>query len=255
MHEAMKQFLTGVPFVGQLPGESGMEFYRRTGTVLPMEGAAGTICTGTIQLCRLRLARIDTDGTPLAGAGNLYVTDQQISLSVGVEISEGDDFEQKSGCGAICVTFKDCDRIKRLTLSLSLCTPEPELTQLLLPDGELLVDGSGNTRGFAYPRIGEPDCPAGVSIEAWVKNIEDGSQHPDFPYIRFVFPRTFWQIGEKTLENAIIVHNFTGFGEENQNWLDGPANDWPYTSDRVAQYAFDEEPPDAACGATALVAS
>lgn len=225
--------------------------------IYAMAGGAGTICTGSVQVCRLRIARLETDGSPDPGPGNLYVTDQMITLTVGVEITEGDDFEQKSGCGSICITFKDCDRIKRLTLTLSLCTPEPELSQLLVDGSELLLDAQGNTRGLKYPAVADPDCPTGVSVEAWSKNIVGGTLHPDFPYIRWVFPKTFWQFGEKTLENAPMIHNFTGFGEENANWFDGPANDWDYDSDRIAQYAFDEDSnfPAATCGSTTLVAS
>lgn len=214
-----------------------------------------TVDLHSLQVCRMRLTRLESDGTPDAGAGNLYVTDQLITMTVGVELSEGDDFEQKNGCGAVCLTYKDCDRVKRLTLAADLCSAEPELTELMIGAGDLIADG-GNTIGYAYPEVGAADCPLGVSAELWTKNIDDGTQHPDYPWIRWVAPKTFWQFGDKTFENNPMVHSFTGFGQQNDNWLDGPANDWPYISNRIFQYAaVQDDPPAAVLGAQTLIAS
>lgn len=212
-----------------------------------------TVCFKTLQLCAIRLARLEANGVPDPGAGNLYVSDQMISLTVGVEISEGDDFEQKNGCGAICFSFKDRDQITGLNLQLSLCTAEPEITELLI-GGDLLLDGA-DTRGFALPAVGTIGNELGVSLEAWTKNISGSTLDADFPYVRWVFPKTFWTLADKTFENGPIVHNFTGKGEENVNWFDGPANDWSYDSDRLLQYAADTSLPTASCGAQSLAVS
>lgn len=212
-----------------------------------------TVCLKTLQLCRLRIARLEPNGVPDPGAGNLYVTDQQISLTLGLEISEGDDFEQKTGCGDICFSYKDRDRVKGLNLQLSLCTADPELTELLI-GGDLITDG-GDTIGYALPEVGTTGNPYGVSLEAWTKNISGSSLDPDYPYVRWVMGKTFWTPSDKTFENGPIVHNFTGKGEENVNFHDGPANDWPYTSDRLYQYAVDTALPTAQCGAQVLPVS
>lgn len=214
---------------------------------------AGTVCGGTVQLCALRLANLEPNGVPKPGAGNLYVTDQQIQLKVTVELTEGIDVEQLSGCGLLCVAFKDCDRLKRVNFELELCTPEPELTHMLVP-GTLLTSG-GQTRGYAFPRVGQGTCPNGVSMEAWVKHIVGGAQHPSLPWYRFIFPRTFWQFDDKELKNDVITHPYKGFANENENWFNGPANDWPYASTSLAAYAMDTGIPSAVCGAQTLVAS
>lgn len=212
-----------------------------------------TNCFKTLSLCRLRIARLDASGVPEPGAKNLYVTDSQISLTLGLEISEGDDFEVKNGCGDICFSFKDRDQIKGLNLELAVCTADPELTELLT-GGDLLTSG-GDTVGYALGSVGSVGNENGVSVEAWTKNISGSSLDADYPYVRWVFPKTFWTHSDRTFENGPITHSYTGEGQENVNWFDGPANDWDYTSDRLFQYAGDTTLPTAACGAQTLVAS
>lgn len=214
---------------------------------------AGTICGTPVQVCMLRVAKLEPNGVPKPGPGNLYVTDSIIRLSAEPEIAEGEDFEQKNGCGAVCVSFKDCDRIKRINLELQVCTHDPELTEMLV--GGLLLKSGANTRGYAFPSVGDEPCSNGVSIEAWSKNIVGDAQHPTFPYVRFVYPRTYWQMGPRVQENGIMELTFRGFGVENPNWFNGPGNDWPYDSSRVAMYAFDTSVPTPTCGAITLAAS
>lgn len=206
----------------------------------------------SIQFCALRIARLDADGAPLVGAGNMYVTHQMGRLSAGVELSAGDDFSEKNGCGVITVSLKDCDRLLRLNLGLSLQTPDPQLHELLV-GGEVLMDGA-DVVGYAPPAVGEEACPDGVSIEAWSKAIVDGHVADTNPYWRWVFPRTFWQLGEKVLENGIMQHPLTGFAEQNANWGNGPNNDWDYTSTKLYQWARDAAIPAVTAGSVAIPA-
>lgn len=210
-------------------------------------------CYHLLSLCRIRVARLESNGVPDPGAGNLYVSDAAINLVVGLEISEGTDHEQKNGCGDICFAFTERDKIKGLNLEIQLCDADPEMAELLT-GGELLTSG-GETVGYALPPVGEVGNEFGVSIEAWTKNIDGSTLDANYPYVRWVFPKTFWTFADKTLEDAPIVQAFTGKGEENVNWFDGPANDWDYTSDRLFQYAGDVALPAATCGATALAVS
>lgn len=210
-------------------------------------------CFHTMQLCRLRVARLEPNGVPDPGTGNLYITDAQISLTLGLDVSEGDEFEVKNGCGDICFAFTDVDRIKGLNLELALCSADPELFELLT-GGDRLTSGS-ETVGYALPEVGSAGNENGCSIEAWTKNITGSDLDPDFPYVRWVFPKTRWTFADKTFENGPITHSFTGQGYENSNWHDGPANDWDYTSNRLFQFAGDISLPTAACGAQTLPVS
>lgn len=212
-----------------------------------------TRCPHMLQFCRMRVAALNADGSPKAGTGNLFVTNQQISLAITENLEAGADQSQKTGCDEIAYSYKSRDKVKNLGFTLSLATASAELTQLL-SGGDLLMTGD-DIMGYAAPAVGTVGNEDGCSIEGWVKNIDGDSLDDNWPYIRFLFPKTFWTPADKTLENNPIPNNFTGEGQENQNWLDGPANDWVWTSNRLWQWTYDTDLPDASCVATELIAS
>lgn len=211
-------------------------------------------CSGSLQVCALRVTRLEPNGVPDPGAGNIYTTDALVLLTPTAVYTDGDDLEQKNGCGSICMSFKDCDRFKRVDAELQLCAPDPELHELLL--GGDLISLAGDSIGFAMPEVGG-SCHDGVSVEAWTKAWDGDSQATERPYWRWVMPRTYWRLGAKNMENALMTNPLTGFGVENPNFFDGPANDIPDTS--VSHRAFywfrDTALPTVQCGTSTLVAS
>lgn len=222
-------------------------------------------CFASLQVCALRVARLDASGVPSAGASNGYVTDGLITLGVTTELTEGDEFEVKNGCGAICAVFKDCDRVKRLTFDMSLCHLDSELLELLA-GGSVFVDGGGDAIGYQYPEVGASACPNGVALEVWTKAWDNDTQaQPTYvggnTYFHFVFPRTYWSPGQFTLENGILEVPLTGYGTENANITsNGPYEDWPTEIEsaggiyRVGGWFFDGTLPTAACGYTEVPA-
>ena len=207
-------------------------------------------CARIVQACALRVARLEPNGVPDPGANNMYVSDALTQLVVDPQVEEGDEFTVKNGCGAICVNVKDCDRLKRLNVTLGLCYPDPEL-QELLAGGVVLTNvlPGDDAVGYGFPRLNEAACPNGVSVELWAKRY-DSSGAPDstFPYEWYVLPRVYLQHGGRTHENGPLAIEFAGFAIENENWFDGPENDWPVDSDRVYQSIPTASIPTAACG-------
>lgn len=210
-------------------------------------------CPSLVQACAIRVSRLDASGVPAPGANNMIVTDALTQLAITPVIEAGDEFKVKNACGALCINVKDCDRLARLDLSLGLCKQDPQL-QELLTDGVVLT--SGGAVGYGFPRIGEAHCPNGVSVEVWAKRYDiGGSLDPAFPYEWFVLPKTFWQWDTRTFANGPIEVQLKGFAVENDNWYDGPTNNWPVASDRVLQSIPTNSLPTVKCGYTALVAS
>lgn len=212
---------------------------------------ADGFCPKLIQFCRIRAGALAANGNPLPGAKNLYVSSGQVSLGVTMNLEAGDDFVQKNGCGEICYSFKARDQVKNLTLTLQQCDHDPEF-KVLLQGGSLLTV-LGETVGYKLPPVGSVGSENGVSIEGWVKNITGSGIDADFPYVRFVLPKTFWTPGDFTMENSPIPANYTGEGQENSQIADGPSNDIDFDlSDTLLGFFGDTELPDAACEAVAL---
>lgn len=104
--------------------------------------------------------------------------------------------------------------------------------------------------GYRAPQVGVNSNPNGLSIEFWTRAIQDGAFAATLPYFHWVLPRAFvrpsdaWALsGEDPL-----LPGFEGFCTQNANWGSGPADDWPYQSDRVWQFARVASMPDLSGG-------
>lgn len=220
---------------------------------------ADNTCFSSVQACRLRVARLDATGKPLAGAKNLYVTDALIEIGIKMIIKSGTRLEQANGCGNDCVIFQDCDRITGVDLQMQLCQLDAELMEMLC-GGTLLVSG-GNTVGYMVP-ADNAACSNGVSIEVFSKawNVDQqaiNAAGTSVGYYQFGFPKTTWVPGDFTLSNGVLAVPFTGKGYANAQFDNGPANDWvSYAIDNCMAWQINYAAlPASTCGATSLVAS
>lgn len=212
----------------------------------------------SVQACMMRVARLDEDGSVAGGVNSMYVTDAFTSLSAGGEVEAGDEITVKNACGGICVSYKDCDRLKRLNIELHTCAADPELHELLVGGNVLRYTPAGKPEGvgYGYPALNASGCPFGVSIELWSRHIDStGAPDSDYPWLWWVFPRVYLQIGDKNFENDAMDHVFTGFAVENQQWGDGPNNDWPVAMSSVGQFIPTDDIPEAAIGYQSALAS
>lgn len=189
------------------------------------------VCFASLQACFLRVSKLSSSGAPLVGAANGYVTDSIVSLQAAVNVQTGDEFTQKNGCGNIAQYFKQCDRIKSLTLTMNLSQLDANLISFLTA-GQLLSSG-GTAIGWQYPGVTDA-CPNGVCVEVWTKAWDSTQQAtPAFTtglaaYWHWVFPSTAWTLGSVQLDNSIMVVPVTATASENTNITsNGPFNDWP----------------------------
>lgn len=211
-------------------------------------------CGGSVQACAMRVAALEIDGVPLPGATNLYVTDAFAKLEAAAVKTKGADIEILNACGQPSILFKDRDRLKRYDLTLEMINTDPEFENMLT-GGELFTSG-GFTIGGSVPKVGAIEAPWGVSLEVWSKHIVGGDIDGIWPYIRWVLPRSYWDAPDKIMwDDNAMPRNFVGYTTENQNWFNGPANDWTFSSDRSIAWAYTKTIPTPSCGAQALVHS
>lgn len=100
--------------------------------------------------------------------------------------------------------------------------------------------------GYRAPEVGTEAVPYGVSLEFWTNAILAGSVADQLPFFHWVLPRAKLRPSDSWAlsgENAMLP-GFEGWMEQNANWGDGPADDWPYESDRVFQFARVAAMPD-----------
>lgn len=136
---------------------------------------AGNDCMISLQVCALRVARLNSDGTTPAGATNMYLSNDIARLDITPNYEAGDEITLKSGCGSIAAAYKDVDRLKRADVALTMLTTDPELYELLA--GFSLITSGGQSVGAAAPAVGATP-PAGVSLEVWTKAWKGGGPPP-----------------------------------------------------------------------------
>lgn len=223
-------------------------------------------CYTPLQVCRLRVAQLNADGSPDVGASNGYITDALINAGIALEFETGDEFTLKNGCGGVCATFEDCDKLKRAEITLELCTLDAELMSLLI-DGSTLFAQAGDSIGWEAPPLSTP-CPYGVAVELWAKawNVDQQALPPYLGgttpgYYRFFFPRVKFRPGDVTLENEFARTPVIGKCESNSGMSDtGPYDDFPVGVSgaggihNLYGWFLDAEPPDANCGFIAVPA-
>lgn len=192
------------------------------------DGAASLHCVS------LRVAQLNAQGVPATG-NQLYVTDSLVQLGFNPEVETGPESITRNAAGALCVVYKLPDIVKRLTMTVDICTPDPELEEVLA-GGTIYVSG-GNVAGYQYPHVGTEPNPNGVSIEAWTHAVVDSQLTAQLPYMHWVFPRVFnLKHTNRMIDINPLASSFTGYGGENNSWGSGPAADWAFDSTAVAQW-------------------
>jgi hypothetical protein len=196
----------------------------------------------SIQGVSIRVTRLDAAGNLLNGAGDSYVTSAFMRVSFTPEYEEGDEIVEKGANGVICVSYKAPDTLKRITMELAICEPDPELSQLI--SGGLLlrktVDGESKSVGWAAPGVGDDPAGNGVSIEVWSHAVKDGKRASVLPYFHWVFPYVkLRQSGDRVIENGMLANTFEGYGLGNARFGAGVDGRWefPVAAERPYSYA------------------
>jgi hypothetical protein len=196
----------------------------------------------SIQGVAIRVTRLDASGNLLNGPGDSYTTSAFMRVSFTPEYEEGDEITEKSANGTICVSYKAPDTLKRITMELAICEPDPELSALI--SGGLLlrknVNGVVKSVGWAAPGVGDDPAGNGVAIEAWSHAVKDGRRASILPYFHWVFPYAkLRQSGDRVIENGMMANTFEGYGLGNIQFASGLDGRWefPVAAERPYSYA------------------
>jgi hypothetical protein len=179
----------------------------------------------------------------------MYVSDQLVKIDFNPDMEAGQEISNRGASGNLCVVYRTPDLMKRLTIELELCVPDPEL-EVLLSGGKVFYDATDTTdvTGFQYPPLMVDPTPNGISVEAWTRYIVDGYQPPDQPYMWWTFPRMYLRKGNRTIDINAMANVFDGFAIENPAWDGGPMGDWDQDSSAVVQAVFTDTVPQATIG-------
>src|SRR3954468_18836588 len=99
----------------------------------------------SVQGVAIRVTSLNLDGS--LDAAESYTSKSFIRVSFTPEYEEGDEITEKNADGTVCVTYKAPDTLKRVTMEVAVCDPDPVLSQLL--SGGVLLAGDPDGAGTA----------------------------------------------------------------------------------------------------------
>ena len=199
----------------------------------------------SIQGVSIRVTRLDASGNLLNEAGDSYTTSGFMRLSFTPEYEEGDEITEKGADGTVCVTYKAPDTLKRITMEIAICEPDPELTQLM-SGGLLLRKNTGTfaspdrkSIGWSSPSTGDDPAGYGVAIECWSHAIIDGKKAATLPYFHWVFPYAKLRLsGDRVIENGLLANTFEGYGLGNTAFSSGLDERWEFPTAAERPYSY-----------------
>lgn len=211
----------------------------------------------SIQGVSIRVTRLDAAGNLMNGSMDSYTTSAFMRVSFTPEYEEGDEITEKGANGVVCVTYKAPDTLKRITMELAICEPDPELSALI--SGGLLLrknlgtaqDPNHKSVGWAAPGVGDDPAGNGVAIEVWSHAVKDGKRAGVLPYFHWVFPFVkMRQSGDRVIENGLMANTFEGYGLGNANFKSGLDGRWefPVAAERPYSYARTDWAPTGLAG-------
>lgn len=201
-----------------------------------------TVAPKQANFLQTRVARLSPTGAPVVGPENGYSTDAVVKLEITPVVKAGKEIDKENGRGDSCTYRKRPDSILRYDVTLEVCDPDPELTELLAGGMILRTTPTAPTTGYAAPNLLEVPNPNGISLEAWAEHINAfGELDGTTPYRRYAFPRIFLTRGDFSLEADASGNTFTGYMTGNAAWTtDGPFNDWTFGALGSRPYAWND---------------
>lgn len=200
----------------------------------------------SVQGVAIRVTRLDSTGALMNGPVDSYTMQSFIRVSFTPEYEAGDEITEKAADGTICVTFQAPDTLKRVTMEVAICEPDPEFTALV-SGGVLLTrqgtpgnDATAQSVGWASGQVGEDPSRDGVAVEVWSYAVVNGKRAAVNPYYQWIFPYVkVRQSGDRVIENGLLANTFEGFGLGNSEFGIGPDGrwEWPTATDRPYAYA------------------
>lgn len=199
----------------------------------------------SIQGASIRVTRLDAAGNLSNEPGDSYTTSAFMRVSFTPEYEQGDEIVEKSANGSICVSYQAPDTLKRVTMELAICEPDPELTHLI--SGGLLLRKNFGTFaspdrksiGWSAPGVGDDPAGLGVAVEVWSFAVADGKRAGTNPYFHWVFPYCRLRLsGDRVIENGMIATTFEGYALGNAEFGAGLDERWEFPTATERPYSY-----------------
>lgn len=213
---------------------------------------------GSVYALGLRISKLDSNGAPIVGANNSYLTQALVKIELGLEYEDAKEVTQLNGSGDVCIEFQAPYTLKRGSIAgLQLCQPDPNILQFLI-GGDTINDNAvptPNQIGYRAPLTGVEEIPNGVAVEAWSRAVIGSAFARALPYLHWTMPQCYFMpTGNMILAaDGSVLPELQGYSIQNPGFGSGPNNDITTPTDRVWQYIREATIPDLSVGFAPVV--
>lgn len=181
-----------------------------------------TQCFRSLQGLALRVTRLDSCCTPVAGACSTVVSESFVTITLTAELEEADEFIVKLANGSLCISELGCATLKRYGVEVEICNADPDLFQIIAGVNPVL-DYAGDTVGY---EINEDLGGCGnFALEFWTRVPRDQCVDGIQQYIYWLLPCvTNGRVGDVTIENGPLTFSFNAEALPSTAWEEGPYN-------------------------------
>ena len=221
------------------------------------------VCAAPIKGTHIRVVKVDICGNPVTGASSLVVTSKGfVQVVMDPDYEDGEEFFERNADGDACVNQKDAPTLKRLTLTVDLCSVDPVMASYVLSARLLDTTGSPTTgTGWA---MSEGSPTNRFSLEVWQRVAGSGACDASGVQ-RYIY--NAWanvgnvKVGSYTVENGRSTLQFIGeTAGAGTQWGNGPGNGISWlptgvtltTTEHWAWNITTNAPPTEVCGPTTL---
>lgn len=199
----------------------------------------------SVQGIALRATRLNADGTTQVGPEASYVLTRFVSASYTPAMGGGTEISLQGANGDMLVNYQTRNRLLRTDLAVNVADPDPEWSEIV-SGGTIFTDDTDAanpvTIGWAPPAEGTDGNPNGAALEIWSNAISGGRRATVRPFNHYLFPRVYLDAtGDHAFENGVMGQAFSGYGESNPGFGNGPVatgdpTEWTWSSDRPYQH-------------------
>lgn len=166
-------------------------------------------CFKAFGVCAIRVSELDDDGSRICPNVNGSAFDlSPVSFTATAEVTTGETFEQRDGCGRICSVVRTPDETTGYSGSVEICNQDFELVVILGNGSFEVITSGGETIGFKQVS----EAPAPVEFNLW-QQVYDGNARAAGAnaYLRHVLPYTQWNLSDWSAEAGqnTVTMNFT----------------------------------------------
>jgi hypothetical protein len=151
----------------------------------------------------IRLTQVDLCGVPITGASGRVMTMASFTkVEQAPQIEDGTEFFERTADGSLCVNQKDSPILKRMQLTVTMCSVDPDAAPMMLSARELTTTGPVSGTGFA---VIEGASTSHFTMEVWQNVAGSGACDPTGlqRYIYNAWPHCLnVQLQNYTIENA-----------------------------------------------------